>query len=121
MDFSSAFSGFKGGSIQEKKETLKNQISANIARENVSGLMYTKEVFRRFKLIVLWVAQAETLLTKATEKCYAKCVTSPSTSLSSKEEKCLGSCLERYFEAFNLISSTYIRRISEQRGALPGE
>ena len=62
--------------------------------------------------------QAQQLITKATEKCYAKCVTSPSTSLSSKEEKCLGSCLERYFEAFNLVSNTYVRRISEQRGSL---
>ncbi|PWN87888.1 hypothetical protein FA10DRAFT_255554 [Acaromyces ingoldii] len=94
MDLSSALSGIKGGSAQEKKEAIKAQVSSEIA-----------------------MANAQQLITKATEKCFAKCVTSPSTSLSSKEEKCLGSCLERYFEAFNLVSSTYVRRVADQRGA----
>lgn len=48
-------------------------------------------------------------------KCYDKCVTSPSTALSGKEETCLSRCLERYFEAFNIVSSTYIRRVAAER------
>jgi mitochondrial import inner membrane translocase subunit TIM13 len=79
MDLSS-FSNLKSGSPQERKEALKQQITSEIA-----------------------MANAQQLITKATEKCYAKCVTSPSTSLSGKEEKCLGQCLERYFEAFNVV------------------
>ncbi|UZJ53211.1 hypothetical protein CBS101457_002531 [Exobasidium rhododendri] len=94
MDLSQGFAGLKG-SPQEKKEAIKQQVSSEIA-----------------------MANAQQLITKATEKCYAKCIPSPSTSLSSKEEKCLGMCLERYFEAFNLISSTYVRKVSEQRGSL---
>ncbi|PWN35089.1 uncharacterized protein FA14DRAFT_133066 [Meira miltonrushii] len=92
MDLSS-FSNLKSGSPQERKEALKQQITSEIAMQN-----------------------AQQLITKATEKCYAKCVTSPSTSLSGKEEKCLGQCLERYFEAFNVVSGAYVKRVAEQRG-----
>lgn len=79
MDLSSLAS-LKNGSPQERKEAFKHQITSEMAMQN-----------------------AQQLITKATEKCFAKCVTSPSTSLSGKEEKCLGQCLERYFEAFNVV------------------
>ncbi|PWY97554.1 hypothetical protein BCV70DRAFT_202731 [Testicularia cyperi] len=65
----------------------------------------------------LAMANAQQLITKATEKCYLKCVTAPSTSLSSKEQTCLTRCMERYFEAFNIVSSTYVRRVSSERAA----
>jgi hypothetical protein len=35
---------------------------------------------------------------QATEKCFAKCVPAPGTSLSSKEQACTERCVERYFE-----------------------
>lgn len=37
MDLSSAFSGLKGGSPQEKKEAIKQQVSSEIAMANVRG------------------------------------------------------------------------------------
>lgn len=37
MDLSSAFSGLKGGSPQERKEALKQQIQSELAMANVSG------------------------------------------------------------------------------------
>ena len=64
------------------------------------------------------MANAQQLITKATEKCYAKCIPSPSAGgLSGKEETCLTRCMERYFEAFNVVSSTYVRRVSSERAA----
>lgn len=81
MDLSNALSGLKGpGSSSEKKEAIKAQVSNEIAMQN-----------------------AQTLISNATNKCYKACVTSPSTSLSSKEETCVTRCLERYFEAFNIV------------------
>lgn len=38
MDLSSAFSGLKGGSPQERKEAIKQQVASELAMSNVSGL-----------------------------------------------------------------------------------
>lgn len=61
------------------------------------------------------LANAQELMNKTNEKCFAKCVTKPSTSLSGSEETCLARCLDRYMEAFNIVSRAYISRISKER------
>lgn len=61
------------------------------------------------------LANAQELMNKASEKCYAKCVTKPGTYLSSSEETCLSRCLDRYLEAFNIISRSYTARIASRR------
>ncbi|KAF9818805.1 hypothetical protein IEO21_02585 [Rhodonia placenta] len=61
------------------------------------------------------LANAQELMNKTNEKCFAKCVTKPSTSLSGSEETCLARCLDRYMEAFNIVSRSYISRISKER------
>ncbi|KAH9972718.1 Tim10/DDP family zinc finger-domain-containing protein [Lactifluus volemus] len=63
----------------------------------------------------LALANAQELINKTNEKCYAKCVTKPSTSLSSSEETCLSRCFDRYMEAFNIISRTYTARLAKER------
>ena len=99
MDFSS-LTGNKGGPTAEQKEALKQRVSAEVA-----------------------MANAQQLISKATDKCYTKCVPAPGSSLSSKEQTCAERCLERYFEAFNIVSATYVRRIAAERasGALATE
>ncbi|KAF9466451.1 Tim10/DDP family zinc finger-domain-containing protein [Collybia nuda] len=49
------------------------------------------------------------------ESCFSKCVTKPGSSLSGSEQTCLSRCLDRYMEAFNIVSRTYITRISRER------
>ncbi|KAG9127174.1 Mitochondrial import inner membrane translocase subunit Tim13 [Ceratobasidium sp. 392] len=61
------------------------------------------------------LANAQELINKINEKCFAKCITKPSTSLGSSEERCLSMCMDRYMEAFNVISQTYVARISKER------
>ncbi|OJA09776.1 hypothetical protein AZE42_07223 [Rhizopogon vesiculosus] len=61
------------------------------------------------------LASAQELINKTNEKCFAKCVTKPGSALSSSEETCLSRCLERYMEAFNMISKTYTARLSRER------
>jgi len=61
------------------------------------------------------LANAQELINKTNEKCFAKCVTKPSTILSGSEETCLSRCLDRYMEAFNIVSRTYIARLSKER------
>ncbi|KIM84392.1 hypothetical protein PILCRDRAFT_818752 [Piloderma croceum F 1598] len=63
----------------------------------------------------IMLANAQELLNKTNEKCFVKCVPKPSTSLSNSEQTCLSRCLDRYMEAFNIVSRTYISRISKER------
>ncbi|KAG1746262.1 Tim10/DDP family zinc finger-domain-containing protein [Suillus occidentalis] len=65
------------------------------------------------------LASAQELINKTNEKCFAKCITKPGTSLSGSEEAgtCLSRCLERYLETFNMISKTYSARLSREREA----
>ncbi|KAI5121239.1 hypothetical protein M0805_007246 [Coniferiporia weirii] len=58
---------------------------------------------------------AQELINKINEKCFYKCVTKPSTSLSGSEETCLSRCMERYMEAFNIVSRTYSTRLARER------
>jgi len=93
MDFSS-ITGKKGASSSEQKDALKQRVSTEIA-----------------------MANAQQLISKATDKCYCKCVTWPGQSLSGKEQTCVERCLERYFEAFNIVSATYVRRVAAERAS----
>ncbi|CAE6532397.1 unnamed protein product [Rhizoctonia solani] len=66
------------------------------------------------------LANAQELINKINEKCFAKCVTKPSTSLGSSEETCLSRCMERYMEAFNVVSQAYVARLSRERSSGSG-
>ncbi|KAH7884589.1 Tim10/DDP family zinc finger-domain-containing protein [Phlebopus sp. FC_14] len=74
-----------------RKETVMNSIRSEIA-----------------------LANAQELVNKTNEKCFAKCILKPGSSLSSSDETCLTRCLDRYMEAFNIVSRTYTARISRE-------
>lgn len=42
------------------------------------------------------------------DKCFKACIPSPSSSLSSSEQKCLSRCMDRYREATELITKTVV-------------
>ncbi|CDO77185.1 hypothetical protein BN946_scf184705.g10 [Trametes cinnabarina] len=70
----------------------------------------------------LALQNAQELMNKVTEKCFAKCVPKPGGSLSSSEEKCLSQCMERYLEAspvchlpVDTVNRTYIARLKKER------
>ncbi|KAI0788080.1 Tim10/DDP family zinc finger-domain-containing protein [Fomes fomentarius] len=63
----------------------------------------------------LALQNVQELMNKVSDKCYAKCVPKPGTSLSSSEEKCLTQCMDRYLEAFDIISRTYVARLKKER------
>ncbi|KAK3296018.1 Tim10/DDP family zinc finger-domain-containing protein [Chaetomium fimeti] len=61
-------------------------------------------------------ANARTLIENINEKCFERCVPKPGSSLSSGEQTCLTSCMEKYMAAWNEVNSTYIRRIQQEIG-----
>ncbi|KAI9100381.1 hypothetical protein DFS34DRAFT_482958 [Phlyctochytrium arcticum] len=50
------------------------------------------------------------LLSKINNKCFAKCVIKPGTKLDSSEER----CSDRYQEAWNVVSNSYLRRAQKE-------
>ncbi|KAF9513604.1 hypothetical protein BS47DRAFT_1295998 [Hydnum rufescens UP504] len=67
------------------------------------------------------LAGAQTLIeVLPNEKCFLKCITKPSTSLSAWEQGCLGHCMDRYMEAFNIVSRTYVQRLSQEAESMRG-
>ncbi|ORY34722.1 putative mitochondrial import inner membrane translocase subunit tim13 [Naematelia encephala] len=78
--------------MQQRKEQMKMQIQQELA-----------------------VANAQQLINKINENCFEKCITRPSTSLSSSEEQCLGRCMTLYMAAFDQVSKSYVARVSKER------
>ncbi|CDZ97949.1 Mitochondrial import inner membrane translocase, subunit TIM13 [Phaffia rhodozyma] len=87
----------------------------------------------------LQLANAQELINKMNEKCYQKCVPKPGAMLTKSEETCLLSCMDRYMEAckfsylapehplddltakqdeINVVSRSYVARLSKERGQL---
>jgi len=64
------------------------------------------------------VVNAQELLTKMTQKCFAKCVNKPGTSLDSGEQKCVAMCMDRYMDAWNVVSRSYGNRLSRERSRM---
>ncbi|KAF5327695.1 hypothetical protein D9619_004514 [Psilocybe cf. subviscida] len=62
----------------------------------------------------LAVQNAQELMNKTTYECYAKCVIKPGDSLSRSEQSCLSDCMQRYMEAFNIVSRAYTARIARE-------
>nr|CAH8862081.1 unnamed protein product [Trichobilharzia regenti] len=60
------------------------------------------------------LASARELLEKMSDKCFEKCVSKPGTSLDNSEQKCIGLCMDRYVEAWNLVSKVFAARIRRE-------
>ena len=66
------------------------------------------------------IINAKYLISKVNENCFDKCVPYPGSSLSSKEQTCLSGCMEKYIEAWNVVSRTYVGRLQKEGAQLGG-
>ncbi|OWR41567.1 putative mitochondrial import inner membrane translocase subunit TIM13 [Danaus plexippus plexippus] len=64
------------------------------------------------------IANAQELLAKMSEKCFKKCINKPGTALDNSEQKCIAMCMDRYMDAWNLVSRTYRSRIQRERNII---
>lgn len=55
--------------------------------------------------------RALTLIQKLNEHCYTHCVPKPASSLSSGEQTCFTQCMEKYMQAWNVVSRGYTENI----------
>ncbi|KAI0212364.1 Mitochondrial import inner membrane translocase subunit Tim13 [Lamellibrachia satsuma] len=61
------------------------------------------------------VANAQELLQKMSDKCFKKCISTPGASLGNSEQKCVAMCMDRYMDAWNVVSRTYTQRLQRER------
>ncbi|PGH30637.1 hypothetical protein GX50_06589 [[Emmonsia] crescens] len=60
---------------------------------------------------------ARALIGKVNENCFEKCIPTPGSSLSSKEQTCLTACMEKYIQLWNATSRAYSARMSQEHKA----
>jgi len=57
-------------------------------------------------------AYAQEFFTTVREKCFAKCIVKPGSSLSSGEATCISRCTDRYVDATRMISNVVLQAYS---------
>ncbi|CAG8010958.1 unnamed protein product [Penicillium salamii] len=67
------------------------------------------------------MANARSLIGKINKHCFQACVPTPGSSLSSKENTCLSSCMEKYIAMWNVTSKTYIARVGAETKRMGGQ
>ncbi|KAG0032509.1 protein translocase subunit [Podila clonocystis] len=93
----SDFGNYGGGSMESKKQQVMDQVRSELA-----------------------LANAQELINKINEKCFAKCVPKPGSKLDSSEQACISKCMDRYMEAWNIVSRTYINRVQRESQNMGG-
>lgn len=50
------------------------------------------------------------------KNCFAQCVASPGSSLSSRENTCLSYCAQKYLKSFNIVSEECVKIVQQDGG-----
>mmetsp|Transcript_24206 Transcript_24206/g.59448 ORF Transcript_24206/g.59448 Transcript_24206/m.59448 type:complete len:82 (-) Transcript_24206:2285-2530(-) len=61
-------------------------------------------------------AYAQEFFTTVREKCFAKCIQKPGSSLSSGEAQCIARCTDRYVDATRMISQVVLQAYNQGGG-----
>ncbi|KAG9291941.1 hypothetical protein G9A89_004879 [Geosiphon pyriformis] len=59
-------------------------------------------------------ANLQEIVTKINEKCFAKCISKPGYTLENSEKACVSKCMDRYMEAWNIVSRAYLSRVQRE-------
>lgn len=61
------------------------------------------------------LANAQELLAKMTHKCFTKCIQKPGKALDNSDQRCISQCMDRFMDAWNLVSRTYGNRLQREQ------
>ena len=101
-------------SSSDPKTQIMNQIRQEAAVNNARALI---NVPLPIPLLYQYTnAQSQ----KLNGHCFDKCIPSPGSSLSSREQSCLSSCMEKYMGTWNTVSRVYIAQIQKTASAQGG-
>ncbi|GJQ09096.1 hypothetical protein GpartN1_g887.t1 [Galdieria partita] len=76
-----------------------------------SSSLSNEELMERFQR-QMQLQYSQNVLETVTDKCFNKCIASPSSTLSTNEKECLQRCMDRFVEAMNLVGKTLAEKNS---------
>ncbi|CAG8449197.1 6257_t:CDS:2 [Ambispora gerdemannii] len=77
--------------MESRKQAVMNQVRSELAYANL-----------------------QEIVTKINEKCFTKCISKPGYSLENSEKQCVAKCMDRYMEAWNIVSRVYLSRVQRE-------
>ncbi|KIW16129.1 hypothetical protein PV08_06180 [Exophiala spinifera] len=123
MAFGGLFGGSSSSSDSSSSSTSGDQtaFSSPLSQSSPSGSGSGSATLQRLQTAISQqsnVANARYLISKVNENCFEHCVSNPpGSTLSSGEHKCLTACMEKYFDAWNVVNRSYVTRVQKE-GAL---
>lgn len=75
----------------------------------------TQEVKKQLQAAIS-AATFQELVDDMTEKCFNVCIKKPASSLDNYEQRCLGNCMDRFIDSYNVVSKVFTSRLSSQMG-----
>lgn len=63
----------------------------------------------------LMVQNFQEMVEDMTDKCFTMCIKKPGASLDSYEQRCLGNCMDRFVESYNLVAKQLTSRIAKEQ------
>ncbi|KAI1188730.1 Tim10/DDP family zinc finger-domain-containing protein [Nemania serpens] len=72
------------------------------------------EVMRQVRMQYA-LENAREVIDKVNENCFERCVLKPGSSLSSGEQKCITTCMDKYLSAWDHVNSTCINRVQQRQ------
>ena len=74
--------------------------------ENGCGRVGAENLTSRFSVHV-FILQLQQTISRLTDECWDKCVSSPSTYFSGKENACLDNCAKRFLDTTQFVIKYY--------------
>lgn len=62
----------------------------------------------------LAAATYQQMVEDMSEKCFNMCIKKPGTSLDNYESRCLGNCMDRFIDSYNVVTKEFTAKLSNQ-------
>lgn len=74
-----------------------------------------QEIKKQFRNEIA-AATYQELVEDMADKCYSMCIKKPGAALDSYEQRCLGNCMDRFIDSYNVVTKEFTKRLSSQMG-----
>lgn len=124
--FGSGSSG-STANVEEVKTTIMKQLQQEAAVSNARQLIGVRSPYPATPQALdtghetLYQGTMLTISQKVNEHCFDKCIPAPNSTLSSSEEGCLSTCMEKYISLWNVASRSYITRVGKESKKYGGQ
>ncbi|EEQ31346.1 protein translocase subunit [Microsporum canis] len=93
--------------------SLSNPFSSSSGSPNLSSSEMKSAIVQQLQSEAA-MNNARMLMEKLNSNCFEKCVPTPGSSLSSGEQSCIKTCMEKYISLWNATSQSYVSRLKQE-------